>query len=115
MTTIKITDLHRFELREFKDAVKTRIADRQKALWSRIIGAGFIFEDIVNVWPERNMQFFGLQTLSFPQRFSLTDLNLRELDELLKWLEQYVPESYLDSVAEHAANLIDEMRKGTGS
>lgn len=77
------------ELKEFKGAVKTRIADRQKALWSRFIGAGFIMEDLEMIWPESNMRFFsvkfqGQRDHSYRQ---LPDLNLRELDELLKWLE----------------------------
>ncbi len=77
---------------QFLGAVKTRIVQRQKALWSRFIGAGFIAEDIGTVWPETNLEFFGLCYSEHMQSFRLSDLNLRELEELAKWLEQHLPE-----------------------
>ena len=101
---IKITGLHLRDLREFRGAVKTRIAERQKALWSRFIGAGFVKEDIQLVWPESNMNFFSIDPgHGLPHSYrKLTDCNLRELDELLKWLEDYVPESGMFSTDENA-------------
>lgn len=77
---------------QFIGAVRTRIEQRQKALWSHVIGAGFICEDIERIYPERNMRFFSLCYAGHSQQFSLTDLNLRELEELLKFLERTWPE-----------------------
>lgn len=78
-------------LLQFHGAVKTRIANRQGALWSRVIGAGFIAEDIFAVHPEENMRFFSMRTHQYEavggmRCTQLTDLNLRELEELDKWL-----------------------------
>jgi hypothetical protein len=72
---------------QFYGAVKNRIEEGQKAFWSHIIGAGFLFEDIEEVWPECNMQFFSMRYAGQHQHFRLADLNLRELRELKKWLE----------------------------
>jgi hypothetical protein len=73
---------------QFYGAVKTRIEDRQKAFWSRIIGAGFIADDIENIWPESNMRFFSMRYAGNTQSFQLRDLNLRELDAIKEWLER---------------------------
>jgi hypothetical protein len=56
------------------------------------IGAGFIAEDIKTVWPEQNLEFFGMRYSEHMQSFRLSDLNLRELHELAKWLESHLPE-----------------------
>lgn len=82
-------------LTQFIGAVKTRIQSRQKAFWSRIIGAGFIAEDIWCVWPEDNMRFFSMKTggaSGIHRSWNIDDLNLRELDELLQWLTAQYPQ-----------------------
>jgi len=73
-------------IQRFIGAVHARIQMRQKALWSRFIGAGFIAEDITAVWPEENLDFFGMRHSGLMRGYRLSDLNLRELEELLKWL-----------------------------
>lgn len=77
---------------QFYGSVKARIAMRQKQLWSMVIGAGFIAEDIQTVWPEDNLEFFGMKYSDCMQSFRLADLNLRELHELAKWLEARLPD-----------------------
>lgn len=79
-------------MHRFHGAVKTRILQRQKALWSRFIGAGFVAEDIKAVWPDNgNVEYFGMKYSEHMQHFRLSDLNLRELDELDKWLNEKLP------------------------
>lgn len=78
---------------QFLGAVKTRITDRQKAMWSRFIGTGFIAEDIFGVWPEPDMQTFSIRLSGnpgMPNRWKLSQLNLRELDELAKFLTNFI-------------------------
>ena len=78
---------------QFLGAVKTRISDRQKAMWSRFIGAGFIAEDILGVWPDNDMQRFSIRLSGnpgMPLHWNLSQLNLRELDELAKWLNDFI-------------------------
>lgn len=72
---------------QFLGAVKTRIASRQKAAWSRFIGAGFIAEDIERCWPDWNMDSFTLHYSGNMGLMKLSQLNLRELEELQKYLE----------------------------
>ena len=76
---------------QFVGAVRTRIASRQRALWSRFIGAGFTAEDIGGCWPEANMRFLSLKYGGDWRQTNIDDLNLRELDELLKYLEETYP------------------------
>lgn len=76
---------------QFYGSVRARIAMRQKQLWSMFIGAGFIAEDIKTVWPESNLEYFGMKYGDHVQSFRLSDLNLRELTELAKWLEASLP------------------------
>lgn len=72
----------------FIGSVETRIHQRQRALWSRFIGAGFIAEDIEFVWPdERINNWFGIRFAGNTAEMQLDKLNLRELEELLKWLK----------------------------
>ena len=80
-------------MNQFLGAVKTRIAQRQKQLWSRIIGCGFVAEDIKAIWPEPNMEFFAMKYSENFQSMKLSDLNLRELDEVHKWLTSKLEEA----------------------
>ena len=73
-------------LGQFFGAVKTRIADRQKHFWSRIIGAGFTVDDIESIHPEGNMRFFSMRYSGHTQSFNIQDLNLRELDAIHDWI-----------------------------
>lgn len=73
-------------MQRFIGAVTSRKNMRQKALWTRFIGAGFTADDIEQVWPEANLEYFGIKYAGDIHSMRLSDLNLRELDELEKWL-----------------------------
>ncbi len=71
-----------------------------KTLWSRIIGTGFIAEDIRDIYPEENMRFVTIawQGGRPHSSFQLRDFNLRELDEIKKWIEEALPQVSLVDV-----------------
>lgn len=79
-------------IQRFIGAVQTRIMQRQKALWSRVIGAGFVAEDITAIWPENNLEFFGIRYSGLMRSYRLADCNLRELEELFRWLIEHYGE-----------------------
>jgi hypothetical protein len=61
---------------------------KKKAGWSREMGAGFVAEDIISVAPDSGGLFFvfswGTQTIP------VQELNLRETEEAIKFLEKKV-------------------------
>lgn len=74
----------------FHGAVKARISLRQKAFWSRFIGAGWTCEDIDHLWPEENLEFFGIRYGGMFHSHRLADCNLRELDAIDEWLKAHI-------------------------
>jgi hypothetical protein len=70
-------------------AIKARIEDRERAGWSRNIGAGFVEEDIEAVFPSGDCAF-TLRYGGHTQRFAVADLNLRELDAVRNWVFQRI-------------------------
>ncbi len=75
--------------------VRLRAEQTARSLWSLFVSAGSLKEDIVDVWPESNMEFFSMQTTGepFSRSWRLRDLNRRELNELLEWCEAKVGET----------------------
>lgn len=65
--------------------ISARIQDRERAGWSRNIGAGFVDEDIESVFP-LGVERFRLTYSGHVQDFNVKDLNLRELDAVRGWL-----------------------------
>lgn len=61
--------------------------NKEKANWSREIGAGFIKEDITGIEPleDKSLRF----TFSWgSQNIPVSELNLRETEEAIKYLEE---------------------------
>lgn len=62
---------------------------KQKNKWSREAGAGFIAEDIQNIWLfDDEHKTLGFRFPWRCQYFKTGDLNLRETEEVIKFLEK---------------------------
>lgn len=74
--------------------LKNSIKTKRKAKWSREAGAGFIKEDIRNIEVAESNRLQNKHTLTFTfgwnqkQRLTASELNLRETEEALRWVEE---------------------------
>jgi len=63
---------------------------KKKAGWSRDVGAGFIKNDIKSVVLYPDNSFKIVFKWDHEQKFKAGDLNLRETEELLKWVKERI-------------------------
>jgi len=77
--------------------LRASISQREKKGWSRNVGAGFIKEDIkeVTLIGKKIKIEFNYEHI---QTFDVNDLNLREQEELVKYLEIREQEEHLKNV-----------------
>jgi hypothetical protein len=68
--------------------VTSLIKIREGEGWSRQIGAGFIKEDIQKIHSLLGEKIVLVKTGDEQGTFWMENLNLRELDELAKWLKE---------------------------
>jgi len=66
-------------------------AEKIRQGWSRASGAGFIFEDIESVKLNEDKTITIKFGWGHVQDFKAGDLNLRETEELIEWLEKSEP------------------------
>jgi hypothetical protein len=66
-------------------------AEKIRRGWSRASGAGFISEDIESVKLNEGKTITIRFGSGHMQDFKASDLNLREIEELIKWLEKSEP------------------------
>ncbi len=80
------------ELRLFYEVLCNKLDKCVKEHWSPHVSAGFTKDDISNLQFEESgtgeTRKFTLDYSGHRQSFKLSDLNIRELNELKKWIEQ---------------------------
>ena len=70
--------------------LRASLTMKKKKGWSRDVGAGFIAEDIKSVIlnPDKTVTIKSHYGLHHNPRYSMWSLNLRETEELLRYVEQ---------------------------
>lgn len=72
-------------LSQLTKAVRHSLSLKKKSGWSRMAGPGFLAEEIISaIWFEKKVT---VRTPAYEITAPLLDFNLRETEELLKWIQ----------------------------